>query len=216
MEIASGCLEAFPSALLGMVPYVTIRQSIVDKKLAAHLKAAGQQPKARRISNKKAGSQYNISTNGWANMSNMMQLELVRLDQKLENVVAMCAMANSLNANLNAKLEEDILQPEFLPSNEALNESEPPKLAPPRFDEAPDTSGDYGVYMHQGDVNRAYRNLKSCQTVLWLSGLYVIRVRENGSVYVQFLVDLALDFGATENPLQFAEPAAATTGPLRS
>jgi hypothetical protein len=69
---------------------------------------------------------------------------------------------------------------------------------------------DHGVYMHQGGVNRAYMNLTSCQLVQWQSGLYVIRARADGSVYLQFLVDLALDFGATENPLQFAEPAGAT------
>jgi hypothetical protein len=42
-EIKLGCLEAFPSTQLGMVSFVTIRQSIVDKKLAAHLKVAGQE-----------------------------------------------------------------------------------------------------------------------------------------------------------------------------
>jgi hypothetical protein len=69
----------------------------VDKKLAAHLRAAGAEPKARRISNKSAGTEYGISSNGWTDMSKHMRLELVKLDQKLQGLVAMCAMATALN-----------------------------------------------------------------------------------------------------------------------
>jgi hypothetical protein len=44
---------------------------------------------------------------------------------------------------------------------------------------------------------------------VWQSGLYVLRVDETGAASVQFLVDLALDFGAEPNPLFFGHPAAA-------
>jgi hypothetical protein len=56
-EIQAGCLEKFLGVDLEMIPYCSVTQSTVDKKLAAHLKAQGQQPKVRRIANKKAGEQ---------------------------------------------------------------------------------------------------------------------------------------------------------------
>jgi hypothetical protein len=175
-ELAPGCLEAFPTPRLGMIPFVTVRQSLVDKKLAAHLKAAGEEAKARRISNKSAGTEHGISSNGWTDMSKHMRLELVKLDQKLQGLVAMCAMATALNEKAIAEERE--------------------------------SGAVWGVYMHQGDVNRAYRNFFSCPTSVWQSGLYVIRVNDAGVGKVQFLLDLALDFGGEPNPLFFAEPAA--------
>jgi hypothetical protein len=168
-EIEAGCLEKFLGVDLEMVPYCSITQSTVDKKLAAHLKAQGQEPKVRRIANKKAGFAALLSPSVWVNSQCMLGLNLTRLDVKLDAVVAMCAMAVALNS-IEAKAGRPTA---------------------------------WGVYMSQGDAHRAYRNLLSCPTEVWKSGLYDVRLDEHNAAYLTRYVDTALDFGGEANPTLF-------------
>jgi hypothetical protein len=96
-EVEAKCLERFSGADLEMIPYCSINQSTVDKKVAAHLKAQGQQPKVRRISDKKSGESALLSPNVWVDSDIMMGLDLTCLDDMLMAVVVMCAMALAMN-----------------------------------------------------------------------------------------------------------------------
>jgi hypothetical protein len=113
----------------------------------------------------------------------------------------MCAMANSLNAKLELLRRGNTHLATFhdkkVPTHSAalvptqstaLAPTTPTASAPTQSTAvASEDHEDYGVYMHQGDVNRAYRNLLSCQLVQWQSGLYlyVIRARPDGPCYLQ-------------------------------
>ena len=96
-ELDAKCLEEFPTARLAVVPYCTVKQNVTDKKLPAHEAAAGKQPKMRRISDKAAGSSALAACNAWVVMEKRAKLELCRLDDILNNIVAMCVMCVAWN-----------------------------------------------------------------------------------------------------------------------
>jgi hypothetical protein len=96
-ELDEKCLEEFPTARLAIVPYCTAKQNVTDKKLPAHEAAAGKQPKIRRISDKAAGSSALAACNAWVAMEKRAKLELCRLDDILNNIVAICVMCVAWN-----------------------------------------------------------------------------------------------------------------------
>jgi hypothetical protein len=176
-EVAAECLVRFSGADLEIIPYCSIKQNVTDKKIAAHLKAQGQQPKVRRISDKKSGESALLSPNAWVDSSSMMGLDLTRLDDMLAAVVAMCAMAMAMNTH----------EIERIGANDASRA----------------VYLHWSVYMHAGDASRAYRNLRSCPTEVWKSGLYDVRLDKRMVPRLYRYVDLALDFGGEANPAEF-------------
>jgi hypothetical protein len=68
----------------------------------------------------------------------------------------------------------------------------------------------YGVYMTEGDVEKAYRNLFSCPLDSWKSGLYLTELIR-GKPHLKWLLDLALDFGGTANGANFCDVSSGAT-----
>ena len=171
-EVQAGCLRPMSGLHLEMFPWMGVPQSVTDKKLMAHLRALGVIPKVRRLADKLRHSDVLASTNSWVCIDSLAKLHLTRLDDTQKQVVALCAMANSLNDELRRQ----------------------GKLSP---------ATEYGVYLLEGDVERAYRNLLSCATEQWKSGMYVVSTDGKFT----WLVDRCLDFGGRLNPNCFSEVA---------
>jgi hypothetical protein len=68
----------------------------------------------------------------------------------------------------------------------------------------------YGVYMTEGDVEKAYRNLFSCPLDSWKRGLYLTELIR-GKPRLKWLLDLALDFGGTANGANFCDVSSGAT-----
>jgi hypothetical protein len=178
-EMDFGCLRAFASELIERVPACIITQSAVPKRVLAHLKwlreGVLREAKMRRIANKAKNADIAASTNAWVDILAVQKTELARLDDMGKHVVAMCAMASAMNRR--AKVEA---------AGKAI-----------------DLMLVWRVFMAEGDVARAYRNLRSCPTETWKSMLYT--VFPNGDF--KWLEDLVLDFGGRMNPGNFMEVA---------
>jgi hypothetical protein len=149
-EVTEGCLRPCASRLIEMVPACVIKQSAVPKKTLAHMRidenGVEAEEKSRRISDKKSGTDENASTNAFVNVEKVAKIQLTKLDDAGKHIVAMCAMAAAMNELEVAKLGGAEVPLELL----------------------------WHVFMAEGDVKRAYRNLASCPTEVWKSMLYVV------------------------------------------